>query len=382
MTRPLHRSPLLFSGLVVLLSLALAACGDDNKAGQVPLVPVAVFDVKVADVPWPAEYQAQASGSRAVEVRARVEAIIEKRLYEEGDYVKEGQLLFQLERDQYEARMQQAQAQYINAEREWRRVRPLYEKNAVSQKERDSARAAYETAKAELRQAQINLDYCQVTAPVSGYSSKENYTPGNLVSNNSLLTYVNQTDPMHIDFSIAAPERMLRQQLAAAGRLAFPPDGHYTAKLRLLDGRMYNGEGEVTFIDSQVQPTTGVIQARAVFANADQSIMPGQYVRIFMSGDVLKNAILVPQKCVMLTQKGAMVMALDKDDVVSVLPVEIGVTVGDRYLIDGGLNGGERIISEGQIKARPGAKVRVVPSAESQTQQQAKQTEGQEQGQR
>lgn len=384
MTRPIHRKALLLSSLVFLLCLALAACGDDKKGAQAPLVPVAVFDVVVADTPWPAEFQAQASGSRAVEVRARVEAIIEKRLYEEGDYVKQGQLLFQLERDQYEARMQQAQAQYVNAEREWKRVRPLYEKNAVSQKERDAARAAYETARAELRQAQINLDYCQVTAPVSGFSSKENYTPGNLVGNNSLLTYVNQTDPMYIDFSIAAPERMTRQQLAAAGRLEFPPDGRYTAKLRLLDGRMYPGEGEVTFIDSQVQPTTGVIQARAVFANADQAIMPGQYVRIFMSGDVLKNAILVPQKCVMLTQKGASVMALDKDDVVSILPVEIGATVGDRYLVDSGLKGGERIISEGQVKARPGAKVRVMPPEDQlqQGQQQAKQQpEGQEQGQ-
>lgn len=382
MTRRLPAQAALLSGLVLLLSLALAACEDSQKAGQAPLMPVAVYEVTVADAPWPAEYQAQASGSRAVEVRSRVEAIIEKRLYDEGDYVKEGQLLFQLERDQYEARMQQAQAQYINAEREWQRVRPLYQKNAVSQKERDAARAAYETAKAELRQAQINLDYCQVTAPVSGYSSKENYTPGNLVSNNSLLTYVNQTDPMYIDFSIAAPERMLRQQLAAAGKLEFPPNGHYTAKLRLLDGRMYDGEGEVTFIDSQVQPTTGVIQARAVFTNADRSIMPGQYVRIYMSGDVLKNAILVPQKCVMITQKGATVMALDKDDVVQARPVTIGVTVGDRYLIDSGLQAGDRIISEGQVKARPGTKVRVMPPEEVlHAQSQAKQQgEAQEQG--
>ena len=373
------RKTTLVFGLVLLL-LALAACDDAKKQGQAPLVPVAVFDVKEADAPWPAQYQAQASGSRAVEVRARVEAIIEKRLYAEGDFVKKGQLLFQLERDQYEARMQQAQAQYINAEREWQRVRPLYQQNAVSQKERDAARAAYETAKAELRQAQINLDYCQVTAPVSGYSSKENYTPGNLVGNNSLLTYVNQTDPMYIDFSIAAPERMLRQQLAAAGRLEFPPDGRYAARLRLLDGRMYSGEGEVTFIDSQVQPATGVIQARAVFANADQSIMPGQYVRIFMSGDVLKNAVLVPQKCVMLTQNGAMVMALDKEDVVSIRPIKISIAVGDRYLVDEGLKAGDRIISEGHVKARPGAKVRVMPSEEELQAQAKRQNQDSTQG--
>lgn len=348
-----------------VMCIALAACEDKQQQKGAMAPPVAVYEVKVEDTPWDAEFQAQASGSRAVEVRARVEAIIEKRLYKEGEFVKEGQQLFQLERDQYEARMEQAQAQYVNAEREWKRVRPLYEKNAVSQKERDAARAAYETAKAELRQAQINLDYCQVVSPVSGYSSKENFTPGNLVSNNSLLTYVNQTEPMYIDFSIAAPERMLRQQLAAQGRLEFPPNGDYTARLRLLDGSMYGGEGKVTFIDSQVQPTTGVIQARAVFDNTGGTIMPGQYVRIFIKGDVLKNAILIPQKCVVHTQKGSSVMVVGDDDVVSVAMVRVGATVGDRYMIEEGLKGGERIISEGIVKARPGARVTVVPPEEA-----------------
>lgn len=352
--------------LAVLLgtSLMLGACKEEAKQQAQMAPPVSVYEVKVADVPWDAQYQAQASGSRAVEVRARVEAIITKRLYNEGDYVTAGQQLFQLDRDVYEARMESAQAQYVNAEREWKRVRPLYEKNAVSQKERDSALAAYETAKAELQLARINLDYCQVVSPVSGYSSKEIYTPGNLVSNNTLLTYVNQTEPMYIDFSIAAPERMLREQLNREGRLDFPADGNYVAKLRLLDGRMYDGKGVIQFIDSKVQPTTGVIQARAVFANHKGAIMPGQYVRIYMAGDVLKNAILIPQKCVTHTAKGFIVMTVDKDDVVSIVPVDIAVTVGDQYLITKGLSGGERIISEGMVKARPGQKVSIISPKE------------------
>lgn len=353
----IYRFPLTLC-LVLGLSAMLVACKGEEKAQQMPPALVKIFNVVAEDTPWPAEFQAQASGSRAVEVRARVEAIIESRHYEEGDFVKQGQLLFQLERDRYEAAMQQAEAQYRNAEREWRRIRPLYQKNAVSQKERDAARAAYESTKAALRQAEINLDYCQVTAPVSGYSSKENVTPGNLVMNNSLLTYVNQTDPMYIDFSIAAPERMLRQQMAAEGSLQFPDNNRYRARLRLLDGSMYKGEGEVTFIDSQVQPTTGVIKARAIFSNNDGAIMPGQYVRLFMEGDVLKNAILIPQKCVMLTQKGAMVMAVDSEHKVMPMPVTLGVTIGERYLVTSGLKGGERIISEGLVKARPGTVVR------------------------
>ena len=122
---------------------------------------------------------------------------------------------------------------------------------------------------------------------------------------------------------------------------------------------MYGTEGDVTFIDSQVQPTTGVIKARAVFPNADGQIMPGQYVRLFVEGDILKNAILIPQKCVVVTQKGTVVMGLDKDDKVYPIPITVTVAVGDQYLVGSGLKGGERIISEGIIKARPGTQVRV-----------------------
>ncbi|MDR2054999.1 MAG: efflux RND transporter periplasmic adaptor subunit [Desulfovibrio sp.] len=350
--------------LIFLACSAFMACGDKKNQPEPPPMLVAVHHVIAEDIPWPAEYQAQAAGSRAVEVRARVQAIIEKRLYREGEFVKEGQQLFQLERDPYEARMQQAEAQYDSAEREWKRVRPLYEKNAVSQKERDNARAAYESAKAELRQAKINLDYCQVVSPVSGFSSKEDVTPGNLVNNNSLLTYVNQTDPMYIDFSIAAPEHMRRRNLAQEGRLAAPPGNRYRARLRLLDGSMHPVEGEVTFIDSQVQPATGVIKARAVFPNAEGVIMPGQYVRLYMEGDVLKNAVLIPQKCVLLTQQGAQVMVLDAENRVSTLNVTISAAIGDKYLVDSGLRGGERIISEGIAKTRTGAVVRVSRSGD------------------
>lgn len=332
-------------------------------------VPVAVITVQPSDVSWPAEFQAQASGSRAVEVRARVQAIIQKRLYEEGDFVKQGQLLFQLERDQYEAQVQQAEAQFNNADREWKRVRPLYEKNAVSQKERDNARAALDTARAALRSARINLNYCQVVSPVSGYSSKENVTEGNLVSNNSLLTYVNQTNPMYIDFSIPAPNHMRRQQMQAQGRLTPPKDNKYTARLKLLNGEMYQGVGEIRFIDSQVQGDTGVIKARAVFDNSTGAIMPGQYVRLFMDGDILPKAILIPQKCVTITQKGAIVLAVDDKDTVKAIPIVVSESIGQKYLVDSGLVGGERLIIEGLLKARPGAKVRITKTLEEQLKQ-------------
>lgn len=345
---------------VLCCAFLLTACSGEKAAPPAPPPPlVTIFAVESKNHPYPVEYQAVTQGSKAVEVRARVEAIIEKRLYTEGDYVKEGQMLFQLERDQYEARVQEAEAQYNMAKREWDRIRPLYEKNAVSQKDRDSARAAFETAQANLRTAQINLGYCQVTSPVSGYTGKENFTPGNLVGNNSLLTSVNQTDPLYVNFAFAGPDYMRRQQLMAQGRLLPPPDNTYTAHIRLLNGAMYDKPGKVTFIDTQVDQATGVVKARAEFPNENEFVLPGQYVRIFVEGAVLKDAILIPQKAVLMTQMGTLVMVVGENDVVQVRPVKLNAAIGEMYLVDEGLKSGERIVLEGLVKSRPGQPVRI-----------------------
>ncbi|MDD2966409.1 MAG: efflux RND transporter periplasmic adaptor subunit [Desulfovibrionaceae bacterium] len=362
-----------FSPLFLTLTLTialLAACEKDKGTAQqqMPPMPVSIFEVKAQDSPWPAAYQAQTEGSRAVSLYARVQGNIEKRLYTEGQYVQEGQLLFEIERDQYEALVQQAAAQFDSASREWKRIQPLFAQNAVSQKDRDTARAAFESARASLRQAKINLEYCSVVAPVSGYTSKESLTVGNLVNAGTLLTSINKTDPMNVNFSIAGPERMRRQTLAAQGRLIFPQNGIYKAKLRLLDGSMYDQEGVVDFIDTQVEPNTGAIKARATFPNADNHMMPGQYVRIFMEGDILKNAILIPQKAVMMTQKGSLAMIVTPDNKIQPAPLKISLSIGENYLVEEGLKGGERIVLEGLIKARPGATVRIVDPKEQQAQ--------------
>ncbi len=343
----------------------LSACKEEviQKAPPPPLV--TVFEIKSADHPYNVNYQGVTQGSKAVDVRARVEAIIEERLYTEGQYVDQGQILFQLERDQYEARVAEANAQYENALREWNRVRPLYAQNALSQKDRDNAQAAYETAKANLRTAQINLDYCQVVAPVAGYTSKEEVTPGNLVSNSTLLTYVNQTNPLYVNFSVASTEYMRGLQLAAQGRMFIPKKNAYTAKIRLVDGTMYMKEGVVTFVGTQVDQSMGVIQMRATFDNSDGIILPGQYVRIFLEGAVLKNATLIPQKCVLITQQGPLVMVVNKDNIVEMRPIKITMPVEQMYLLEGGLEEGERIILDGLVKARSGQPVTIGdPNAE------------------
>ncbi len=347
-------------GIIVFGTLFLTACKEDQAAPAAPPPPlVSVYEVKVQDFPYNINYQGVTQGSKAVDVRARVEAIIVDRLYTEGQYVEEGQILFQLERDQYEARVAEANAQFENASREWNRIRPLYAQNAVSQKDRDNALAAFETAKANLRTAQINLDYCQVTAPVAGFTSKEEVTAGNLVNNGTLLTYVNQTNPLYVNFSIASTEYMRAQQLAVQGRMSIPKNNAFTAKIRLVDGTMYMKEGKVTFVGTQVDQTMGVIQMRATFDNSNGIILPGQYVRIFLEGAVLKNATLIPQKCVLITQKGALVMVVNKDNIIEMRPIKINMPVEQMYLLDDGLKDGDRIVLEGLVKARPGQPVTV-----------------------
>lgn len=356
----LNGKHVIFAAIFCVSLLQLTACGSDKPKAQGPPPPlVTVYNVEKKDYPYPSEYQAQTQGSRAVEVRSRVSGIIEKRVYEEGAYVKAGQVLFQLERDQYEALEQEAAAQLDRAKREWDRIRPLYEKNAVSQKDRDNAKAAYDSAKAALRTAKINLDYCRVVSPVSGFSGKQQQTPGNLVNNNSPLTTVNQTEPLFVNFAIAGPAMMRTQQLVAEGRLKIPKDYRYTTKIRLLDGTIYEHDGVVTFVDTQVEPLTGVVKARAEFTNPNGRVLPGQFVRLFLSGAMLQNVVLIPQKAVLMTQMGSLVMVINAENKVEPRPVKISDSVGDMYLVDEGLQGGERIILEGIIKARPGELVRV-----------------------
>ncbi len=360
-------------GIACAVLIASGCLPNEEKAAQqqqaMPPPYVTVHEVTRENHPYDSDYQGVTQGSKAVEIRARVQAIIEKRLYTEGQYVEAGQLLFQLERDQYEAFMAEATSQYERARREWDRVRPLYAKNAVSQKERDTALAAYESAQANMRSAQINLDYCQVTSPVSGYTGMEEVTPGNLASNNMLLTQVNQTDPLYVNFSFTASDFMMRMQLAAEGRMVLPENNAYTAKIRLVDGTMYPVEGKVSFVDTQVDQSMGVVRARAEFVNKDEAVLPGQYVRVFLTGAYLKDAILIPQKCVIITQLGSVVMVVGKDNIVEMRPVKVSLNVGQSYLVDAGLKEGEKIVLDGLVKARPGAPVSLEAPRPPQAQQ-------------
>lgn len=365
---------LLYACGVMALLLA-SGCDADKKKEAAALPPplVGVMTVEARDVPITLTYVGQTEGSRAVEVRAQVSGILMKRAYKEGQYVKQGDLLFEIEPDTYKAAVQQAQgvmaqaqAKFTQARQDLNRVRPLYARNAVSQKDRDDAQASFNSAKADLdaakaalNEAEIKLGYAYVTAPVSGYASQEYRTVGNLITagsqDGSLLTVVNQVNPIYANFSVPSPQFMRLRALAVQKRLV--EDG-ITAQISLADGTVYDKKGTITFIDKQVNPGTSVVASRAEFENPDLFVLPGQFVRVTISGLVLKNAILVPQQAVIQTQKGSMVVVV-KDGKAEMRPVDLGDNYGDSFLLNKGLEPGERIVIEGGNKAVPGQPVRV-----------------------
>lgn len=366
--------------LIILwgFGLGLVSCSSNEQTSMPPpLVETIIIESK--DTPIVLTFVGQTEGSRAVEVRAQVSGILMNRAYEEGQYVEQGQLLFEIEPDTYKANLEQAQsmmeqakAKFIQAQQERDRILPLYKKNAVSQKERDSSVASYnaakadlDAAKAEVTEAKIKLGYAYVKSPVSGYASKENKTIGNLITTDSsgdnLLTVVNQVNPIYANFSIPSPQYMHIKTLKSEGLLTID---NLTATITLADGSTYKEAGKVTFIDKQVNPSTSVVAARAEFVNPDAHVLPGQFIRVNVQGLILVNAILIPQKALIQTQKGTMVATINKENKVEMRSVKLGQNYGENFLVYSGLSNGDQLIIEGNNKAVPGQPVRIKGSAQ------------------
>ena len=369
--------------LVMFLMSALSACGkpeQDAKAqGAAPPAPeVGVVAVQPRDVAVENEYAGRTAGYREVEVRARVIGILQKRTYVEGQRVKAGDVLFQIDPAPFavalaraQARLQDAEAQLRQAERDWTRVAALYEENAISARERDTsqsnldlARANLAAAKTDVDAARIDLGYTRVEAPVSGVTSLEVRSEGSLVgpgAADSLLTRITQLDPLYVNFSYPDADALRQRALLASGKLSMAGEERLAAELRFGDGSVYGHEGYISFTDSTIDPATGTVRARAVFPNPEASLLPGQFVRIVPKGLVRKDVIVIPQAAVMQGPQGTFVYLVGDDDKAKVQPVTTGAAIGADWLIEEGLKPGDRVIIEGVIKVRPGEPVKPAP---------------------
>ena len=336
---------------------------------------VRTMTVEAKDISPTGEYVGLTTGSLSVQVRAQVGGILRKRNFTEGDFVKKGDVLFMIDPDVYKAgadrakaKMNQSLAVYENAKREWARVQNLYGQNAVSQRDRDkalsnldSAKADYEAAVAVVKDANIQLEYAYVKAPISGFTSKEYQTEGNLIStsgDSSLLTEITQMDPIYVEFSLPNIDLLRFQRLVTLGLAAWG-DNPATV-LKFVDGTNYDKIGQINFFDHKVDPITSVIKARASFPNPDNLVLPGQFVRISVSGPKLVNAIAIPKSSILQTQQGAMVMVVDPSNKVASRKIEVLFNRKEDAIVRSGLKPGERIVTEGIGKIRDGQVVQEV----------------------
>ena len=366
----------------ILLMVGLAACKPKSEAPgghagmeSMPPPEVAVVTVQPQTVPVTLEYTGQITGVRDIEVRARVTGILLQRNYTEGSPVKAGQSMFSIDPAPFQAALARAVADLASADARWAkaardsaRLKPLIEAHAIAQKDYDDAVSAEQIATAEVKSiktrvtdARLNLSYTRVEAPISGIAGRMQATEGSLVSGpDVLLTTITQMDPIYASFGVSDNERLRLNSDAEAGRLVLPKDGMFDVTVKLADGSIYAKQGKMNFSDFRISTATGTSEARAELPNPLGELRPGQFVRVALTGAQRVNAFLVPQRAVLEGPQGKFVFVADAGNKVEIHPVEVGEWTGESWVINKGLQAGDRLIVDGVIKIGPGATVKVV----------------------
>jgi membrane fusion protein, multidrug efflux system len=406
-----------------VLSMFLVGCGEkkeakDAKGAAGPAVSVVVAEVQQKSVPIYVELTARADASDSVDIRARVKAFLKTQDYQEGTMVKKGQLLFTLDKSEYEAAMMQAKAQLAKAQSDLaqatdrtvidtaqanldiataqlnktnvdvNRLKPLAEQRAVPQQDYDNAtaaqtaaradvegkkaslntakvnqtasiqqaQAAVEAGKASVAQAQLNLDYCVITSPIPGIAGVRQVAPGNLVggSEATLLATVSDMDPMRVYVSISERDYLMYQRMRSEGKLK---DRGGELELIVADGSTFPYKGRVIITGREVDTKTGTLSLVAEFPNPKAVLRPGQFGRVRLASTTVENALLVPQKAVTEMQSAQTVFVVGPDNKVQLRSVVLADRVGTDYIVTEGLKAGEKIVVEGIQKVRPGATV-------------------------
>ena len=361
--------------MFALLPVILAACGDPQSSmpqqGRPP-TPVSVVELKSEQVALQRELPGRTRAFVIAEVRPLVTGIIRERLFTEGSQVEAGDPLYQLEDATYRAAVVSARAAVTRAESavelarlDAQRAEELSESQVLSEQEVDrlmathsQARADLEVARARLQSAALPLSYARIRSPISGRVGKSNVTQGALVTADqaAAMTVVQQLDPIYVDVTQSASELFaLRRALAAS---AIREAEGLPVTILLGDGSEYPQKGELTFSDVAVDPMTGSVDIRVVVPNPDRMLLPGMYVRAVVSNAVLQDGLLVPQQGITRNVQGdAIAMVVNADNMVEMRTVDVSSTIGDRWLVRGGLVAGDRVIVEGLQKVRPGAEV-------------------------
>ena len=354
---------------ISLLFALLAACGSGDKQGPAagpggaPAMPPPEVDV-ITVTPGSATITQDLPGRllavRSAEVRARVEGVLEKRLYREGSDVAAGTPLLRIDARTYQAAAAAANADLAAAKAQLDRYKPLLDSQAVSQQEYDAANARFKQAQAAYAKARLDLENAVPHAPINGRAGRMLVTEGALVGKGDathLLT-IEQLDPIRVEFTQSYSDVLRLQQAVKAGKQKHADAAQ--VELLLEDGSLYGQKGRLQFTDLAVDPGSGSVVMRAEFPNKNRELLPGTFVRVRFPQAQLDNAIRIPQRAVMTTPQGQLVMTVDGEGKVAPRPVRTGAMSGTDFIISDGLKGGEKVIVNGLMKARPGSVVKPV----------------------
>lgn len=363
--------PLCFCFLALFILMPCVGC--EKKAKPVAAIPVVeVMPVIQKDVPIIREWVASTDGFVNATIRPQVTGYLMNQFYKEGEFVKKGQILFEIDPRTFEANVAQAQGDLARSRANWNtarlnlaRIKPLAEKNAVSQKDLDdaigneqSARALVFSSKAALQNAKLNLSFTKILAPIDGIAGNATAQIGDLVgpSQNETLTTVSTLDPLKVYIPVS------EQEYLKAANSDIPWE-KITLKLILSDGSTYPKEGRLFSADRQVDVKTGTILAVALFPNPENMLRPGQFAKVQAIIKIQKDALLIPQRAVTEMQGLFQVAVVGQDNKIEIRTVEPGERIGSLWIINKGLNPGDVVVAEGVQKVRPGMIVKTQPFA-------------------
>lgn len=362
-------------GMSIGLALCLAGCKDEQKqAGPPPKPAVDVVTLHAQPVTLTTELPGRTSAFRTAEVRPQVGGVVLKRLFTEGDMVKEGQQLYQIDPAPYEASLASAQASLMKArasvataQSTVNRYRPLAAAFAISRLDLDNAigtlqqdQADVASAQAAIKTAAINLAYTKVLSPISGHSGRSSVTEGALVTADQATTLVTvtQLDPIYVDVTQPSTTILRLKREVASGQIKLAGDNKIPVKLLLEDGSRYDQDGKLQFSEVTVDQGTGAVTLRAVFPNPSGLLLPGMFVQEELQEGIRQNGILAPQQGVTHNPKGdATALVVGADGKVEARSLVTDRAIGDDWLVTQGLNDGDRLIVRGVQMVKPGVQV-------------------------
>lgn len=366
-----------------LLLILLVGCAEEVPPSSTPPVPqVEVITVTTRTVPDEPEFIGQTEAFRPVEIRSQVTGIIKEVFFTEGRNVKKNDRLYLIDPVPFKAlylsgkaRVTQAQARLVQAEQDLARVKPLLEEQAVSQKNVDdaaaevlAARAGLEAAQSDLVKAKFDLDNTLIVAPVNGRIGRSHFYEGRLVSaQTTLLTTIDQLDPMYVNVNVPESYLLRRRRELATHKVERPDIFQLRGVMTFSDGSVYPAEGILDFADVALRPETGTLQGRFMFPNPEGGFSPGQsyfypgqFVKVRLKGYIRTDAILIPQRAVQQGPNGSFVYVVDGQNKAELRPIQASTWHGKRWLIEDGLQAGERVIVEGFHRVNPGVQVEAI----------------------